>query len=184
MPIFKKNILKHQKFYIASFSKKVDAPYLIFIHGGPGFNCATVEYLIEYEDFFKALDCNIIVYDQRGCGRSTEYFKCSGKVVHADNVNDLQEVYQYLTKVAGFQIKGLIGHSYGAKLLFDFLKKTKLIIPSIFVSTANSILTPRLNNLISDLGYLKKIDVKKYQEIIAKIDGIDIESIWKLTEEL
>jgi proline iminopeptidase len=139
---------------------------------------------VEYEDFFKSLDCNIIVYDQRTCGRSTEFFKDPGKVVHAYNINELQEIYYYLTEKAGIKIKGLVGHSYGAKLLFDFLKKSKLYIPSVFVSTADSILTPRLNNLISDLGYLKKVDAEKYQEITAKMNKIDLKTIWKLTEEL
>ena len=69
-------------------------------------------------------------------------------------------------------------------MLFDFLKITGLRIPAIFVSTADSILTPRLNNLTLDFIYLKKTNPVKYQEILEKMDNIDLKKIWELTEEL
>ena len=184
MLTYKKNILSHEKFYLAAFTKNECLPYLIFIHGGPGLNCGTIEYLIENEEFFTLLDCNIVLYDQRGCGKSVSFFSKEEKISHSDNVNDLQEIYQYLTDAVKLKVKGLIGHSYGAKLLFDFYRKTKLNVPGVFVSTADSILTPRLNNLMSDLVYLKKTNPDKYQESISKMDNMDLKTVWQLTEEL
>jgi proline iminopeptidase len=185
MPHFTKTILPHEKFYIAAFLNQPNAPYLVFIHGGPGFNCGAVEYFIECEDYFKSLDYNIILYDQRACGRSAKFFDNMSKITHENNVTDLQEIYKYLIEFACLKIKGLIGHSYGAKLLFDFYKVSQLSIPGIFVSTADSILTPRLNNLMSDLAYLKKTDPAKYQDTHSQMDSpIDLKKIWQLTEEL
>jgi len=180
MTPFKKNILKHREFYIAAFSKKEDAPYLVFIHGGPGFNCGAIEYLIEHNKFFDLLDYNIILYDQRNCGRSK---KISEKVLHQENVEDLQKIINHLNL---FKIKiiGLIGHSYGAKLLFDFYNRFNSTIPGIFISTANTILIPRLNNLILDLAYLKKTDVVRYNEIFLEMDNLDLKKIWNTSEKL
>jgi proline iminopeptidase len=183
MSAFDKNIIPHEKLYIVKFSKVQLSPCLIFIHGGPGLNCGVIEYLIEYEELFKSLDYNIILYDQRACGRSDNKSIDSDKISHSDNVNDLDEIYQYLES-KNLKIAGLIGHSYGAKLLYDFLKKTGLTIPSIFVSTADTILIPRLNNLNLDLAYLKKNNSEKYQEILEKMDNLELKKLWQLTEEL
>jgi proline iminopeptidase len=64
----------------------------------------------------------------------------------------------YLLSI-GIKINGLVGHSYGAKLLYDFFQQVRIDVPGIFLSTADSILIPRLNNLNLnlDLNYLKKI---------------------------
>lgn len=182
MNIYSKIILPNPEFYIAKLEKNKAYPYLIFVHGGPGFNCNVLEHLIEHENLFEKLNYNIIVYDQRGCGQSQHMHNT--EVTHTDNINDLNEIYNHLTNVVKIKIKGLIGHSYGAKLVFDFHKKFKLNIPSVFVSTANSVLTPRLNNLSLDLAYLKKTDIQKYQNTISKMDHVNIKSLWEITEEL
>src|SRR5579871_6833585 len=108
MPNFTKLALTHLKFYMVAFSKNEHAPYLVFINGGPGLNCGVLEYLIEFEDFFKALNCNILLYDQRGCGRSP--YDGYSKIEHADNVSDLGEILKYL-ELSNIKICGLVGHS-------------------------------------------------------------------------
>jgi proline iminopeptidase len=180
MKTYNKDIVKHPEFYIVKFTKNTDMPYLLFIHGGPGFNCGIVEHLIEHNNLFSLLDHNIILYDQRNCGKSK---KISDNVLHQDNVNDLHKIVQYLNSIE-IKINGLIGHSYGAKLLFDFYNKLHSTIPGIFVSTANSILTPRLNNLILDLAYLKKSDPSQYNETLHEMDSLDINKIWSISEKL
>jgi proline iminopeptidase len=183
MPNFSKKIIQHDKFYITHFIKQNDFPNYLFIHGGPGLNSGTLEYLIEYHKYFESLNCNLVLYDQRACGRSINFFKEADQVKHQDNVDDLHDVYSHLMSVK-IIIHGFIGHSYGAKLLFDFYKVTKLITPGIFVSTADSILTPRLNNLMSDLNYLKKTNYEKYESTIANLNNLDIGNFWKITEDL
>ncbi|HHY0823075.1 TPA: alpha/beta fold hydrolase, partial [Legionella anisa] len=151
MKAFKKDILPHQEFYIVRFTKSSNLPYALFIHGGPGLNCGTIEYLIEHHNLFNSLQCNIILYDQRNCGKSNKIKKL---VLQQDNINDLQKIILYLDDHFNLNIHALIGHSYGAKLLFDYYKNYESTIPGVFVSTAQSILTPRLNNLMLDLSYL------------------------------
>ena len=78
----------------------------------------------------------------------------------------------------------MIGHSYGAKLLFDYYKTYKSTIPGVFVSTAKSILTPRLNNLMLDLSYLKKSNLEQYNKIYNELNNRDLNKIWDLSEQL
>lgn len=176
----KKTTLSFQNFYISIFTKTVDAPYLVFIHGGPGYNCGVLEYLIQHERYFTSLAFNLVFYDQRNCGRSIGFSSTS----HTENVNDLKNIYQYLSETLKMKIIGFMGHSYGAKLLFDFYKKFDAKLPAIFISTAKNILTPRLNNLTLDLTYLKKTNLKYYQELINPIQSFDFRTVWELSEKL
>lgn len=179
--MFKKIVLAHPKIYLTHFIKNSKAPSWIYIHGGPGYNCATIEYLIEHDNLFSQLNDNIVLYDQRTCGRSTSFPE---EVSHVDNICDLDEIYNYLTKFCGIAVKGFIGHSYGAKLLFDYYEKYNYKIPGIFISSANSILTPRLNNLRFDLVYLKKTNPIEYNAIFPEMINLDLDKLWSLTEKL
>ncbi|AWN74928.1 TPA: alpha/beta hydrolase [Legionella anisa] len=181
MKAFKKDILPHQEFYIVRFTKSSNLPYALFIHGGPGLNCGTIEYLIEHHNLFNSLQCNIILYDQRNCGKSNKIKKL---VLQQDNINDLQKIILYLDDHFNLNIHALIGHSYGAKLLFDYYKNYESTIPGVFVSTAQSILTPRLNNLMLDLSYLKKSNLELYNKILNEINNLDLNKIWELSEQL
>ena len=179
---FKKEILSHETCYIAKFTKNIDAEYLLFIHGGPGYNCGVIEYLIEHHNLFGSLNFNIILYDQRSCGRSPRNNK--ENILHTDNINDLNELYEFLVSNQNIKLKGFIGHSYGAKLLYDFYKQFNCKMPGIFISTAVSILTPRLNNLVFDLAYLKKIDPTQYNKVLFEMEHLTTKKLWELTEEL
>ncbi len=181
MKAYKKDILPNSEFYISRFTKNPNLPYILFIHGGPGFNSGILEYLIEHHHLFNSLQYNIILYDQRNCGKSN---KLPRHVLHQDNIDDLQKIVLNLTEHCNLNICALIGHSYGAKLLFDYYKRFESTTPGVFISTAKSILTPRLNNLMIDLSYLKKSNVDLYNKIFNEIDDIDLNRLWKLSEQL
>ena len=181
MKAYKKEILPHPEFYIARFIHNPDMPYVFFIHGGPGLNCGTLEHLIEHHHLFNSLRYNIILYDQRNCGRSHTLTK---HVLHKDNIDDLHKIILHLNDYYHLNVCALIGHSYGAKLLFDFYKMVASPIPGVFVSTAKSILTPRLNNLMLDLSYLKKSNVDLYNEVFHEIDIVDVNNLWMISEKL
>lgn len=178
---YNKDILNHPEFHIVKFTKTSNMPYILFIHGGPGFNCGTIEYLIDNNKLFSSLNYNVILYDQRNCGKSK---KTSMVVSHQDNIEDLQRVISYITEFCEIETQALIGHSYGAKLLFDYYKKFSSIIPGVFVSTANSILTPRLNNLMLDLSYLKKTNSFEYTRLFNVINDLDLNKIWEISEQV
>ena len=181
MKIYNKETLYHPDLYLSKFTKDTNMPYVVFIHGGPGLNCGIIEYLIEHHKLFNSLDHNIILYDQRNCGRSN---KISETVLHQDNIEDLQKIILHLTNHYKLKISALIGHSYGAKLLFDYYKNNSSLIPGVFVSTANSILTPRLNNLMLDLSYLKRNNLDQYNKLLNEINSPDLDKIWEISEEL
>lgn len=181
MKIYKKCILQHPEFYIAKFTKYEGNPYIIFIHGGPGLNSGVIEYLIDNNTLFNSLSCNIILYDQRNCGRSARSEKST---LHQDNCHDLHTIISYLTTSHQLKIAALMGHSYGAKLLFDYYKKYHCKIPGIFISTADSLLIPRLNNLMMDLSFLKETNPDVYTSTMQKTALFDLEQIWKISEEL
>ena len=179
--MYYKDILPNPKFYIARFTKNPNKPYVLFIHGGPGLNCGTIEHLIEHNGLFNLLNYNIIVYDQRNCGRSKKF---SEPVRHQDNIDDLQKIIIYLSESCKLQIHALIGHSYGAKLLFDYYQNFQSHIPGVFVATADSILTPRLNNLMLDLAYLKQNNLDLYHQLFHEINSPDLNKIWDVSEQL
>jgi proline iminopeptidase len=181
MNTYSKSIIPHPDLYIVNYTKKSCSPHLIFIHGGPGLNCGVIEYLIEHYHLFDLLDFNIVLYDQRNCGKSNN--KSSVAVAHEDNLVDLNNIIEFLTHTADITIYGLIGHSYGAKLLFDFYQKFDSSVPGIFLSLSDSILTPRLNNLMIDLAYLKKENPSQYNDILKNIDSCNLEKIWEISQE-
>lgn len=101
--------------YSKAYGKNTD-PAVIFFHGGPGFNSANFEYSCADEISKKGL--YVIVFDQRGCGRSKDY-KTKGPYTFAEQILDILDVYKK------FNIKkaSLIGHSWGGTLATKFAEK-------------------------------------------------------------
>lgn len=181
MKNYKKTKIVHPEIHISCFNKDHELPNLLFIHGGPGLNAGILEYLIEQENIFGDLNANIITYDQRNCGKSTRTNKI---VSHQDNINDLIAIVNYLGLTKETQVDILVGHSYGAKLLYDYSIKTKTSLPTIYISCADSILTPRINNLILDMNYLMMINPDKYNQIFSELEDINHKNIWSLSEKI
>ncbi len=167
--------------YTVIFTKNIKFPTLIFIHGGPGLNCGLLEYLIEYDNLFSALQYNLVLYDQRACGRSPPI---PLEVTHADNVNDLLNLYYFLVSEMKMDIKGMIGHSYGAKILADCIWLHQLNVFPIFVGISDSLLTPRLKNILLDLAWLRTHDLEKYRYYFSQLNDRNLPKLWQLTEEL
>ena len=180
---FIKETLSYLDLHVIKLTYDSSRPYVLFVHGGPGYHCGIVEYLIESNQLFATLHYNLILYDQRACGRSADLRKYSD-VVHSDNVDDLDKLIFHIQDFWHLKLLGIMGHSYGAKVVVDLYQKSLLSLPAIFVATANSMLTPRLNNLLLDLAYLRKIDPEKYTLILDQMDDMTVETLWTLTEQL
>lgn len=182
---FKKAVIQHLGFYITTFTVDSRKPFVLFVHGGPGYHCGIVDYLIEFQLLFDTLNYNIILYDQRHCGRSV-IDPDHPALSHKNNVDDLHAIIHYLKHNCRFNILALMGHSYGAKVVYDLHKQYAMMTPAIFIATANSTLTPRINNLLLDLAYLKQKDPEKYAVILNDMTGLPttLEKIWALTETL
>jgi proline iminopeptidase len=92
--------------YSRAFGNAKD-PAVVFLHGGPGYNCASFELStaqrLADSGFF------VIVFDQRGCGRSS---KVKGVYIMDEALDDIHRMY----KRHGIKRASLIGHSWGGTL--------------------------------------------------------------------
>lgn len=96
-----------QELYSAAFGDEKD-PAIIFLHGGPGYNSfsfegSTAERLAS-EGYY------VIVFDQRGCGRSDDMD--GSQYTFAEAVADIDNIY----KEYGVKKATLLGHSWGGAL--------------------------------------------------------------------
>jgi len=116
-------------------------PPVIFLHGGPGYNCAGFEITtaknLANKGFF------VIVYDQRGCGRSKDM---PGPYNMANNLNDLDSIYnRYHISSAT-----LLGHSWGGTLGMYYADKypkkvARLVLVSSPISYPQTLRTIQKN---------------------------------------
>lgn len=182
MPKRTKKIIPHERIYISEHTINHEFPYVIFVHGGPGLNAGVVEHMVESGGIYDTLEANIVFYDQRSCGRSK---LVDNSVGHTDNVTDLGEIVNIIVGRLGYSVVAIIGHSYGAKVVFDYFQTKPSNILGIFIASAPSILKPRLTNLILDLNYLKTTNPELYMHILSDFDGkLGPEKIWAITERL
>ena len=99
-------------------------PAVIFLHGGPGYNCAGFELAAAQQLADKGY--YVIVFDQRGCGRSK---KLTGQFTMEEAINDLKGIYtKYDLKTAT-----LIGHSWGGTLGINFAEKNPGMVANLIM---------------------------------------------------
>lgn len=79
---------------------------VLFVHGGPGTGCAAW-----HRRFFDPSRCRIILFDQRGCGRSTPHAELAGNTTQA-LVCDMETLRERL----GVERWLLFGGSWGSTL--------------------------------------------------------------------
>ena len=127
---------------------------LICIHGGPGFTSYSLEPLLAVSDRFP-----VVVYDQAGCGRARR----SGprRDLSIDGfVSELEALRVHLQ----IETMHLLGHSFGALILGEYLLRFPNRVSSAIFSSA-SIDIPRWvadgQRLVSELPMLEKIILKE-----------------------
>jgi len=100
------------KIYVEQ-SGNIDGIPVVYIHGGPGGGCSS-----DYRRYFDPEKYNIILYDQRGCGRSKPSPSLSNNTIW-ELINDLEIIREY------FNIdKWLIsGGSWGTTLALTYAIK-------------------------------------------------------------
>lgn len=157
-----------QPLYSKAFGNSNDQA-LIFLHGGPGYNCAnfeatTAQQLAE-QGFY------VIVYDRRGEGRSNDP---NAKFTFKETFNDLNAIYlKYnLTRAT------LIGHSFGGMVatLFGEVHPDK-VQSIILVGAPISLQATFKNILVKSKGiYQTKKDTVNLN-YIAMLEKMDTASI-------
>jgi len=104
-------------------------PAVVFMHGGPGYNSGNFEFSTAEEMAKKGY--YVIVYDQRGCGRSKNYAP-NADFSFKVQIKDVQDIY----KKYGIKKATIIGHSWGGTLATKFaLAKPKMVEKIVFVGS-------------------------------------------------
>jgi len=128
-----------QSIYTKTFGSSKDKP-IIFLHGGPGYNCvnfeATTAQQLADKGFF------VIVYDRRGEGRSTDP---NAKFTFEETFDDLNDIYQKYN----FTKATLIGHSFGGIVATLFAETNPKKIQSIILVGAPVSLQSTFKNILS-----------------------------------
>ncbi|PCI24610.1 prolyl aminopeptidase [Candidatus Peregrinibacteria bacterium] len=106
----------------------------LFIHGGPGFATKSSD-----RNFFDPEKYRIILFDQRGCGKSLPFGEITDNNTQA-LVEDIEKIRQYLD-VEKFVI---LGGSWGSTLALCYSiafpdRVTKLVMRGIFLGTKEEI---------------------------------------------
>ncbi|AZE67680.1 proline iminopeptidase [Pseudomonas synxantha] len=101
---------------------------VFFLHGGPG-GCSSGHHL----DFFDSARFDIILFDQRGGGRSTPHGECRDNNT-ALVIEDIEALRQYF----GFTQIALLGISWGSWLALQYAwhhpsRVSRLVLASLFV---------------------------------------------------
>ena len=124
---------KDNKIYFEVSGKKDGIP-VFFVHGGPGGHCRSEHHSLFNPEIFKS-----VIFDQRGCGKSTPYRSLSGN--NTENlVEDIEKIRDFLKVKKIF----IIGGSWGATLALKYaLKFPKnligVLLRSVFLGTVEEI---------------------------------------------
>lgn len=157
-----------QSLYTKTFGDS-SAPSIIFLHGGPGYNCANFEVItaqrLADKGFF------VVVYDRRGEGRSKAV---EADYTFAESFDDLNAIYQSygLTKAT------LIGHSFGGIVATLFATKFPDKVQSIVLVGAPVSLQKTFKHILamSKSLYASKNDSENLK-YIAMLEQMDTTSI-------
>ena len=101
---------------------------VVFLHGGPGAGCNA-----KSRRFFDPARYRIVLFDQRGCGRSTPHAELSDNTTwHL--VDDIERIREHL-RIARWQV---FGGSWGSTLALAYAEKhpqrvTELVLRGIFM---------------------------------------------------
>jgi len=161
--------LNAQEIYSKAFGDPDDQP-ILFLHGGPGYNCVNFEATTAQQLAGKGF--YVIVYDRRGEGRSKDpNAKFTFEVTFAD-LNKIYEKY-------GISKSSLIGHSFGGVVATLFAEKYPEKIQSVILVGAPISLQETFKTIISaskDIYESKNDSINlNYISLLEKMDTSSIQ---------
>jgi proline iminopeptidase len=162
-------VVNSQTIYSKTFGNSNNTP-IIFLHGGPGYNCANFEATTAQQLADKGF--YVIVYDRRGEGRSADP---SAQFTFKQTFDDLNNIYQQygLTKAT------LIGHSFGGVVATLYAEQFPDKVQSILLVGAPVALQETFKTILSSVKtiYQSKSDTNNlnYIAMIEKMDSTSLE---------
>lgn len=158
-----------QNVYTRTFGNNKDQA-IIFLHGGPGYNCANFEATTAQQLANKGFF--VVVYDRRGEGRSKD---SNAKFTFKEAFDDLNAIYQKFNLGKA----SLIGHSFGGVVATLFAEAYPKQVESIFLVGAPVSLQDTFETILekSKLIYQNKNDSVnlKFVAMLEKMDCTSIE---------
>ena len=155
--------------YSRSFGSSED-PCVIFLHGGPGYNCASFEFTTANQ--LAETGFYVIVYDRRGEGRSPDP---EVKYDFKESFTDLRALY----KKYEVDKATLIGHSFGGLLATKFALKNKDLVSSVVLISSPICFQESFKTIIdSSLKiYTDKNDLNnlEYMSMLEKMDSTSLD---------
>ena len=170
--MYKLDVGDGNELYLEVSGKKGGIP-VIFIHGGPGGHCRSEHHSLFDPEIFQS-----IIFDQRGCGKSTPYRSLEGN--DTDNlVRDIEKIRNFLNLKKILIVGGSWGATLALKYSLTYPKNVLgILLRSVFLGTMREIqwafidgpriFAPNLYNF-----FLTQVDPKKdlidtYYEKICK----------------
>jgi proline iminopeptidase len=162
-------VVQGQNIYLKTFGDNKSKP-IIFLHGGPGYNCANFEVTtaqkLADDGFF------VIVYDRRGEGRSKDK---NAKFTFKETFDDINNIYQKY----GLTRSTLVGHSFGGVIATLFAKENPKKIKSIILVGTPVSLQATFKNILQKskaIYSVKKDSVNlNYISMLENMDSTSIE---------
>ncbi|MEM7206161.1 MAG: prolyl aminopeptidase [Planctomycetota bacterium] len=120
-------VSEHHRVYYEQSGNPNGKP-VVFLHGGPGGGASA-----EYRRFFDPAAYRIVLFDQRGCGRSTPYASLQDNTTwHL--VSDIEQLRKHL----GIERWQVFGGSWGSTLALSYAQRhpepvTELVLRGIFM---------------------------------------------------
>ncbi len=162
-------IVEAQNLYIKTFGSQSN-PAILFMHGGPGYNCASFEATtaqnLANNGFF------VIVYDRRGEGRSKD---ANAKFTFEQSIDDVNTILNEYK----LQKTTIIGHSFGGIIATNFASTYPSKVQALVLVGAPMGLQSSFRNIIakSKALYLSKNDSLNlmYTGMLEKMDTSSLE---------
>lgn len=184
-----KSVISHH-IYVEQCGNPLGIP-VVFLHGGPGSGCRP-----SHRCYFDPKKYHIILFDQRGCGRSHPL----GDLTHnttVDLINDIEVIRQHI----GIKNWLVFGGSWGATLAIYYAQNyskrvSGLILRGIFLARSQDVdwaysengaakLFPDAwYNLVSDLPYSQQAQPLSaiYQQLISDDEKVSNDMLTKLQQ--
>ena len=152
-------------FYISSL-KEVNPQLasILFIHGGPGNNSELFELVASNIDCYLKARFNLFFYDQRCCGRSTDFDLATSS--HQKNIEDISTIIKEIEAATGAKLDAIMGHSYGARLAYNFSSQNnETSVKPILLGMAPDFKIPRTRSFLMDILNIKINQIDEFESV-------------------